>query len=118
MEGAETVADALVREVWEETGHRLRATGVHVWNRSSEFVFRGETVRQHERYFLVRVDAFEPRGDLNPAANEANLLGEFRWWRIADIVASDEYFAPRKLGQLMLSLMTDGAPSAPLTVGW
>ena len=118
IEGSESAEQALQREVWEETGLQLQNnTGTHVWNRSAEFTFRGERLRQHEQFYLVEVAAFEPRGDLNPADNESELLSEFRWWSAGDIQASSDYFAPRQLGNL-LNALNQALPETPLSVGW
>ncbi|MEZ4241226.1 MAG: NUDIX domain-containing protein [Myxococcota bacterium] len=44
---------ALRRELAEEIGVALDPQGGCAWTRTHTFVFAGEAVRQHERYFLV-----------------------------------------------------------------
>lgn len=118
IEAGEDEGQALVREVWEETGLRLAQSGEHVWNRSQRFVFRGEDIHQHERFYFLRVPRFEPTGAHNPAVNEAELLSEFRWWSVESIRDSEDYFAPRKLGDLLADLLNNGLPPTPVDVGW
>ena len=117
IESGESPLAAVQREVWEETGHKIRQPLGPVWQRSHELVFRGEHMEQHEQYFLVRMPRFEPDPSNNPAANEAELLEEFRWWSLADIAASEELFVPRKLAEHLSQLLTGPIPKTPIEVG-
>jgi 8-oxo-dGTP diphosphatase len=71
LEPGETVAEALRREVFEETGwHIFAVLGV-----VGDFIFTGnDGVERHETDFLVRVD-----GDLERPRLEAGKHTEFRW---------------------------------------
>ena len=118
-EGAESELEGLKREILEETGQQIDPTQAQpVWHRSQEFVFRGEHILQHETYFWLPTERFEPSLQHNPDEREAALLEEARWWSFSDIVASDEYFAPRNLGLLLTDLARQGLPSKPITVGY
>lgn len=59
---SETPSDAAKRELFEETGLRLdEDLGEPVWERMHEFTIGdGREFHQHERYHVVRVDAYEP----------------------------------------------------------
>jgi 8-oxo-dGTP diphosphatase len=71
LEPGETVAEALRREVLEETGWRIFA----VLGVVGDFIFTGnDGVERHETDFLVRVD-----GDLERPRLEAGKHTEFRW---------------------------------------
>ncbi len=118
IEVGETASVALQREVWEETGYKIRHPGTPVWRRSHSFVFRGEHFEQHEQYFFLRVPKFAPVGEQNPAAHEAELVEEMRWWSLAEIIAAvDETFVPRRLGEHLQPLLAGSLPSAPIEVG-
>ena len=79
MEVGEPPLEALHRDVWEETGATILDLVGPVWHRSLLFRFRCEDIEQHEQHFLLRMPEFAAHGDNNPAANEAELLGEYRW---------------------------------------
>jgi 8-oxo-dGTP pyrophosphatase MutT (NUDIX family) len=104
------------REVFEETGLPDVRLGPCVWVREHVFPWRGRRYRQQERFFLARVDAFEPRWE-GPTAEEAEMLPEHRWWTPAEIDRSPERFAPRRLGGLLRRLLAEGPPPLPLDVG-
>ena len=117
IEAGETPLEALHREVWEETGATIQDPVGPVWHRSLLFRFRGEDIEQHEQYFLLRMPEFAAHGDNNPAANEAELLGEYRWWTVAEIAASDEIFVPLTLAQHLRPLIRGEIPAASFDVG-
>ena len=117
MEVGEPPLEALHRDVWEETGATILDLVGPVWHRSLLFRFRCEDIEQHEQHFLLRMPEFAAHGDNNPAANEAELLGEYRWWSVTEIAASDEIFVTLTLVQHLGPLIRDEIPAASFDVG-
>jgi ADP-ribose pyrophosphatase YjhB (NUDIX family) len=99
LEGEETFEEAAVREAVEElslTEPRLTA----LWCQTVEFSFRGQWIRQVERYFLVRLSS----GDvvLDESVRKAHCLeGIFasRWWSLEEIEETLEPVFPEDLGE-------------------
>jgi len=82
LELGETVAEALRREVEEETGWRLSVVLATV----GEYVYTGDDgLDRHETDFLVRVD-----GDLSRPRLEAGKHTEFRWLGPDELAVLDE----------------------------
>jgi ADP-ribose pyrophosphatase YjhB (NUDIX family) len=85
----ETALEALRRELREETGRDNFEISAELWSRHASFQCGGQTVVEHERFFLVRTERFEPSIALMEP-EELALHPEFRWWSAREISASDE----------------------------
>ena len=118
IEAEEDHHAALIREVWEETGHKPNPDDVlgPVWHRRYEFVLRGEAIDQEEHYYYWPVKKFAPTFDLNSDEAEAELLEEYRWWSIEEIAASDEIFVPLVMAAELEKLLLE-MPQEPIEVG-
>ncbi len=118
LDPGETYEDAVVREVFEETGLVVVTTALSspVWARDVAFVWDGIVERHIERYFLIRVEShrvdttrFEPA--------ESAVIRAHRWWGINEIIEGDEVFAPADFGALLAPLLRGELPARPAVVG-
>lgn len=120
IEAGESPLDALRRELLEEVGLRLADEPPHVWHQ--RHVKPGH-IDGYEGvvndYFLVRTDHFAPRGTMTPEQLRAELVYGNRWWTLDEIrsYVGADFFGPRRLGELLASLLRDGPPAAPLPIG-
>ena len=115
LNAGESAEDGARRELWEETG--LEAGDLQaVWDRVHAFHWRGRDYEQRERYFLGRFDA--PSVEFTALEEyESKQLLAFRWWEATQILASEEIFVPRHLGELIEPLLRGELPSTPITIG-
>jgi 8-oxo-dGTP pyrophosphatase MutT (NUDIX family) len=116
LEDHETHEEAARREVAEETGFELGELGPWVWSREDVFRFEERLYRQLERYFIASVPPFEPRPKLIDV-EEAKAFDGLRWWRLGELEATDERFAPANLPALVRELVEEGPPEHPVLVG-
>jgi 8-oxo-dGTP diphosphatase len=72
---------------------------------------------QVELYAFVRAPAFEPQPCFTPEQLAAEFVTGMRWWTQAELAASNELFAPRRLPELVAALVRDGPPGEPVDVG-
>ncbi len=117
VEPGESDEAAALRELWEETGIRVKALGPIVWRR--EHVWQapdGRWRRSLERFFWARVPESEPRFN-QVSAQERASLGGLRWWTPAQLLEGCHTFAPRRLGVLLAPLLRGEFPAVPLDVG-
>lgn len=120
LEPGESLLTALRRELLEEVGLRLDDDPPHVWHQR---VVGPEHVDGYDGvvndFFLVRTDSFVPHGTMTQEQLHAELLHGHRWWSVDDIrsYAGSDFFAPRRLAELLGRLLRDGPPAAPVQVG-
>ena len=100
LDPQESPREAAIREVFEETGLRLRGLGEPVGTRDIRFSFEGESIHQVETYFAARVTRFEPDSagwtDL-----ERRSMSEHRWWSPDELRESTEEIYPENLLELL-----------------
>lgn len=116
IEEGETVEAAARRELAEETGCTEVTLGAPVWTRVGEFDFAGQSYRQHEIFFLVRVSAWQVDTAGHNDEERRCLLGH-RWCSPEDLRALDRPVYPTRLAELMVDLLRAGPPAEPISVG-
>lgn len=120
IERGETPLEALRRELEEEVGLVLDTDPPHVWHQEVIDPRRipGYDGVIHD-YFLVRTTEFVPHGTMSDDELAAENITAMRWWALHDIVAhpGPDLFAPRNLATLLTTLINDGVPHSPVSLG-
>jgi len=104
IDEGETYLKAVLRELREEAGIAASAAqvGPPSWRRTASFRYRRERRLQHE--VVVRITLDGPGPAIDEAGRhdyEREDYFEFRWWPIADVVASQARFYPGRLPLLL-----------------
>jgi 8-oxo-dGTP pyrophosphatase MutT (NUDIX family) len=111
VEQNETVAQAAIREVEEETGLRLADLGAVVMTRHVDFTFEGTFYDQDETYYAVRTDTFVP-DTAGWTAVERRAMSDAHWWSVDELRTTTETVFPEGLAelieQLLLGMAGDG----------
>jgi 8-oxo-dGTP pyrophosphatase MutT (NUDIX family) len=103
VEPGETLAEAAVREVYEETGLLLHLdpAAEPMFRERVRFSIAGHDLDQTNYYFLVRV----PNGlTVEPAGHteiERQVVLGHRWWPLAELAASDVVREPVTMVELI-----------------
>jgi hypothetical protein len=112
----------------EELGLDVATLAPQFGKRQLLFPMGPEWDGQHDTYFLVDADGFEPSP--LPSATEllAEHVDEVRWWTLAELKAAQRVFdhtprgqgtltfSPRRLADLAEDLLTNGRPTEPLVL--
>jgi double-stranded uracil-DNA glycosylase len=98
VDPGESDEQALRRELVEEIGLEVEDVGPVVWERTHQIPRGARITRQHERFFVVRVDRLDVAPTIDLAAEDVT---GHRWWTLAELDATTERIAPPNLSQLV-----------------
>jgi 8-oxo-dGTP pyrophosphatase MutT (NUDIX family) len=104
IDHGETYRDAAIRELREETGIAVSASqlGTPSWRRRASFRHRETRRLQDEVVVAVLLDGPGPVVDGSERLDyEQENYFDFRWWPVAEVVASQERFYPGRLPALL-----------------
>jgi hypothetical protein len=77
---------------------------------------RGIDYDQRERWFLARVEHFEP--DLSGVTDAERIdLTAWRWWTVAELTHTSKVLSPRDLARRVQKLLDVGPPPTPVPIG-
>jgi len=116
IDDGETYVETAVRELREETGIHIgpEQVGSPTWRRTASFRHRNTRRLQHEVVAVVRLAVVGPDVDEDQRLDyEKEDYVDFRWWAVADILASTERFYPGRLPELLPDLLAGKAVDEP-----
>jgi ADP-ribose pyrophosphatase YjhB (NUDIX family) len=105
LNDGEDYAAGARRELAEETGWTDVPLGGQVYERALVMEYADAIVRQHERFFLARVQTVRRElGDV-AAMHTSDGIAAWCWWTLAEMDSTSEVIWPHGLAGLIRSLL-------------
>lgn len=115
VEEGETHEQAAERELMEETGLSV-PIGPCIWLREHTWRLNEAWYRSIERYYLASTTPQSRISVDSWTELELQMIQEYRWWSLEEILASGDIFVPRQLGALLPPILAGQVPAVPLEV--
>jgi 8-oxo-dGTP pyrophosphatase MutT (NUDIX family) len=110
LERDETFEQAAAREAHEELA-LSHTRFMPLWCLTVNFSFRGQSINQEERYFLVRTSRDDVRfGELVRDAHRLEGIVAAHWWSLVEIETTSEQVFPEDLGDRLRGLHITPGP--------
>jgi ADP-ribose pyrophosphatase YjhB (NUDIX family) len=93
------------RELAEETGWTDLPLGPEVFEQTRIMEYEDVIVRQHERFFLARVEAADREFGEVAAMHVSDGIAAWHWWTLSELDATDEVIWPPGLAGLVRGLL-------------
>ncbi len=101
LDQGETFHAAAVRELYEETGIKVKTVGAPVADRRVSLLLpSGEAVVAVEEYFIVHVPSITP-SRTQWTAHEKKVMASHHWWSASELKSTKETVWPESLLQLL-----------------
>ena len=94
------------RELAEETGWTDVPLGPEVYERTLTMAYADAMVRQHERFFLARVEVTRRGFGEVADMHVSDGIAAWRWWTLAELVSTDEVIWPAGLAELIREVLS------------
>lgn len=117
VEPGESVMEAALREVLEETGLTDVELSRTVWY--DETILRGPDLvpRLFQQHYILARTAGGPLSRAGWQALEHDLVDELRWWTLDELAVTPDMVYPVGLAELMPDLLAGRVPDEPLVIG-
>jgi 8-oxo-dGTP pyrophosphatase MutT (NUDIX family) len=116
LEEGETFEEALIREVYEETGFIISDIPNQIFYRNKLFKMKtGDAVASEERYFLIYTDKLHISKE-NWTQNEIKHTEAWKWWSLDELMQSSEIFFSEKIIDLMTFVFNGQFSDIPVEI--
>jgi len=114
VEAGESIEQALIREVFEETGQRIDRAGPCIWRRRATLVDPLGVRRDFDEHYFHCVLSSTELSDAHLTDLERTVIREFRWWDLSDPELARARIFPEAFAAAARAVLAGGPPDEPL----
>jgi len=114
LDDGESLEQAAVREVAEETGIQLDQLGPCLWIRESRFRYRNRNHHRIDHVFLARTGAPSATTSTKPSDNEKLGLIEHSWFTTHELHQCTDKLLPAQLPTLLDAILAGDLTEQPI----
>lgn len=116
IEGAESSAHAVQRELWEEGGIGDAEIGPVIWTQHVNFDFAGYHFDQDEVIHVAWCRSDTAHAPQGLELFEAMAFKGSRWWPLEELLASDAPTLPTRLREFLPAIVAGDLPAEPIDI--
>lgn len=111
----ESLEEAALRELAEETGIRDIRLGPCLWMRLGSFWFEGVLFEQRSWYFIAHTPETGVDTSGFTEVERCSIVGH-RWWSVDELRNTPDVVYPPALSSLLESVLREGPPIEPIEI--
>lgn len=117
IERNETIEQAALREILEETGIEETAIelGPIVWHNKIDLVLKGKLTQFDELYIVAKTHIYDV-ALLKPTQDEQAVVKKLQWFTLEDIKRSTEIIFPNTLAEFLPDILLGNYPMKPIAI--
>jgi len=117
IEENESINEAAIREIYEETGIKKEEIelGPIVWFGEFDLILNGVLTRLKQKFMVAKTNQKNVFLK-NPTSWEKNVITEFKWYSLDEIKNTNEIIYPALLSEYLPDIIAKNYPSKPIEI--